>query len=53
MHEPVSLAEPVVVQCDGFQDNFVDYVAGTQTTFYNQNGEPVRLVIHASTPRTT
>jgi hypothetical protein len=52
-HEPVSLVEPVVVQCDGFQDNFVDYFAGTQTTFYNQNGEPVRLVIHASTPRTT
>jgi hypothetical protein len=46
-HEPFSLVEPGVVQCDGFQDNFVDFFTGTQTTFYDQNGEPVRLVIHA------
>jgi hypothetical protein len=46
-HEPFSLVEPGVVQCDGFQDNFVDFFTGTQTTFYDQNGEPVQLVIHA------
>jgi hypothetical protein len=36
-----------VVECDGFQDNFVDFYTGTQSTFYDENGEPVRLVIHA------
>ena len=46
-HEAVSVVAPGVVQCDGFQDNVVDFFAGTQTTFYDQNGEPVRLVIHA------
>jgi hypothetical protein len=46
-HEPVSVVASGVTQCNGFQDNFVDFFAGTQTTFYDQNGEPVRLVIHA------
>ena len=45
--EPVSAVTPGVIQCDGFQDNFVDFFTGTQTTFYSQTGEPVRLVIHA------
>ena len=46
-HEAVSDASPGVVQCDGFQDNFVDFFDGMQTTFYDQTGEPARLVIHA------
>jgi hypothetical protein len=46
-HEPFTLVAPGVVECDGFQDNFVDFFAGTQTTFYDTNGEPVRLAIHA------
>jgi hypothetical protein len=46
-HEPFSLVEPGVVECNGFQDNFVDFYTGRQTTFYDDNGEPVRLVIHA------
>jgi hypothetical protein len=46
-HEPVSFVAPGVVQCDGFQDNFLDFFTGTQTTFYDANGEPVRIVIHA------
>jgi hypothetical protein len=46
-HEPVSSVEPGVVQCDGFQDNFLDFFTGTQTTFYDASGEPVRVVIHA------
>jgi hypothetical protein len=45
--EPVNFVGTGVVQCDGFQDNFVDFFVGSQTTFYDQNGEPVRLVIHA------
>src|SRR4051794_3046381 len=44
---PLRLETPGVVQCDGFQDNFVDFLSGTQTTFYDRNGEPVQLVIHA------
>jgi hypothetical protein len=46
-HEPVSFVAPGVIECDGFQDNFVDFFVGSQTTFYDQDGEPVRLVIHA------
>jgi hypothetical protein len=45
--EPLRLETPGVVECDGFQDNFVDFLSGTQTTFYGQDGEPVQLVIHA------
>jgi hypothetical protein len=45
--EPVSLATPGVVQCEGFQDRFVDFLTGTQTIFYDRNGEPVALVVHA------
>jgi hypothetical protein len=46
-HEPFSLVESGVIECDGFQDNCVDFYTGEETTFYDENGEPARLVIHA------
>jgi hypothetical protein len=45
--EPISAASPGVVECGSFQDNFVDFFRGTRTTFYDANGEPVKVVIHA------
>jgi hypothetical protein len=37
---------PGVIDCGSFTDNFVDVFSGTQTTYYDRNGEPVRLVQH-------
>jgi hypothetical protein len=37
---------PGVIDCGNFQDNFVDFFTGTQTTFYDMGGDPVRLVQH-------
>ena len=46
-HETLPPAEfPGVIDCGNFQDNFVDFFSGTQTTFFNANGEPTRLVFH-------
>src|SRR5437868_3093409 len=35
---------PGVIDCGSFQDNFVDFFSGRQTTFYGTSGEPLRLV---------
>ena len=37
---------PGVIECRSFQDNFVDFYSGTQTTFYDSNGEAVQIVQH-------
>jgi hypothetical protein len=37
---------PGVIDCGTFQDNFVDFFSGTQTTFFDANGDPTRLVFH-------
>ena len=38
------IQSPGVIDCGTFQDNFVDFYSGTQTTFYDKNGEAVQLV---------
>ena len=46
-HETLPLGEfPGVIDCGTFQDNFVDFFSGTQTTFFDANGDPTRLVSH-------
>jgi hypothetical protein len=40
------LESPGVIDCGSFQDNFVDFFSGAQTTFYDSNGDPVRIVQH-------
>jgi hypothetical protein len=46
-HETLPPIEsPGVIDCGTFQDNFVDFFSGTQTTYFDSNGEPVRLVQH-------
>jgi hypothetical protein len=34
------------IDCGTFEDNFVDFFTGTLTTFYDRNGDPIRLVFH-------
>ena len=38
--------EPGVIDCGPFKDNFVDFSSGTATTFYDNNGDPIRTVFH-------
>jgi hypothetical protein len=38
--------ETGVIDCGTFQDNFVDFLSGTGTTFYDNNGDPIRSVFH-------
>ena len=45
--EPIAETDPGVVDCGNFQDNFVDFFTGTATTFYDANGEPVKLFLNA------
>jgi hypothetical protein len=46
-HETLPPLElPGVVDCGSFQDNFVDFFSGVQTTSYDGNGDPVRIVQH-------
>jgi hypothetical protein len=45
--EPINEADPGVIDCGSFQDNFVDFFTGTATTFYDANGEAVKLVLNA------
>ncbi len=42
------IQSPGFIDCGSFQDNFVDFYSGTQTTFYDKNGEAVQLVSHLS-----
>jgi hypothetical protein len=39
-------ADPGVIDCGTFEDNFVDFFSGTVTTFFDADGNPVRLVFH-------
>jgi hypothetical protein len=39
-------ANPGVIDCGTFEDNFVDFFSGTVTTFFDADGNPVRLVFH-------
>jgi hypothetical protein len=46
-HETLPPAEVAgVIDCGTFQDNFVDFFSGTQTTFFDAKGDPTRLVFH-------
>jgi hypothetical protein len=37
---------PGTIDCGTFEDNFVDFFSATLTTFYDRNGDAVRLVFH-------
>ncbi|TML01082.1 MAG: hypothetical protein E6G41_17030 [Actinobacteria bacterium] len=39
-------ADPGTIDCATFEDSFVDFFDGTVTTYFNRNGDPVRLVFH-------
>ena len=38
--------DPGVIDCGTFQDNFVDFNSVTGTTYYDNNGDPIRAVFH-------
>jgi hypothetical protein len=38
--------DPGVIDCGTFRDNFVDFLSGTGTTFYDNHGDPIRSVFH-------
>ncbi len=34
-----------VVDCGAFQDNYTDFFSGTETTFFDKDGNPTRIVV--------
>ena len=41
-----SSSDPGTVDCGTFEDQFTDFVEAVGTVYFDQSGEPVRIIIH-------
>ena len=45
--ESFSFSESGTIKCSGFKDQFTDYYDGTEVTYFDSAGNPIRVVISA------